>query len=387
MLIINQYIYVNTSSLYQKPKQAMVKDMFQQRPRIIHIALLLTLGLLLSCQSEPRTSLTTTVEPVRPTMTPLTPSDATPHVISTPSNTPLPVLPAASPTFRTAHRPEPSANITTASTPPLTRPEPFTVAFIGAHVFLFENSITETDPSIYPRLYTINSDGTNLRMLVDFPTSFTLDWSPQGERIAFASLEDSNIYTIRVEGTELEQITNFPERMIVESLSWSPDGRYIAFDAINDIYLANVETGEVQHLIEGRNPDWFSDGHFIMFDLYPEIYKIRPDGSDLECLTCDVVDSAIAPEWWFDTYIRFRGESTFWLMDEEGKKKQLLPPLLARYEEGVWFKPIPFTERYILSVDDSGGNAYLMKLGDSEYLALGRWQIAPLVIHNLEVQP
>ena len=94
-------------------------------------------------------------------------------------------------------------------------------------------------------LAVINADGTGLKTIVDesgdsisWPI-FGLDWSPDGEKILFQATVSSGVglYTVQPDGTDLTQI--FGNRVVRElpetsQLYWqdptySPDGRRIAF--------------------------------------------------------------------------------------------------------------------------------------------------------------
>ena len=80
-------------------------------------------------------------------------------------------------------------------------------------------------------IYTIRTDGTNPKRLVDIP-SFEYHsggqpaWSPNGTKIAFFSgvEEEYSIETIRPDGTPLKTLTTGYDP------NWSPDGSRIAFD-------------------------------------------------------------------------------------------------------------------------------------------------------------
>jgi Tol biopolymer transport system component len=79
-------------------------------------------------------------------------------------------------------------------------------------------------------LYTINTDGVNLRRLA--PTNVEVaspEWSPDGRRIAFsANLSDNEeIYVIDVDGNNLVNLTKSPEND--GEPVWFPDGTKLLF--------------------------------------------------------------------------------------------------------------------------------------------------------------
>ncbi len=90
-----------------------------------------------------------------------------------------------------------------------------------------------------PALYTMDAEGGGARLLAADAGSGA--WSPDGSRIAFASVRDRNgiwcgsdecsynaeLYVMDADGTDLERLTH--SRGNEGSPSWSPDGRRIAF--------------------------------------------------------------------------------------------------------------------------------------------------------------
>jgi Tol biopolymer transport system component len=135
-----------------------------------------------------------------------------------------------------------------------------------------------------------------------------VNWSPDGERIAFTRDEKNielDIWTISVSGSELQRITNSPD---IESYPcWSPDCNKIAFRKGAELWLASAN-GEDHHMIlkrsEGAPFCWSSDNkwlilqsswgnpHLYSFELYKdyelnvpervgEFVSFSPDGEKL----------------------------------------------------------------------------------------------------------
>ena len=120
-----------------------------------------------------------------------------------------------------------------------------------------------------PQLYTMNVDGTRLRLLtpvVAGKRSYRTgaDWSPSGEEIAFQQQNgDFQVWTIRVKDRVMTQLTNEGEN---EDPAWAPDGRHLSITrrlgAIGDpraIWVLDERTGRLRQLTvtgDARLSDW-----------------------------------------------------------------------------------------------------------------------------------
>jgi tol-pal system beta propeller repeat protein TolB len=120
-----------------------------------------------------------------------------------------------------------------------------------------------------PQLYTMNLDGTGLRLLtpvVAGKRSYRTgaDWSPSGEEIAYQQQNgDFQVWTIRVKDRVMTQLTNEGEN---EDPAWAPDGRHLSITrrlgAIGDprgIWILDERTGRLRQLTvtgDARLSDW-----------------------------------------------------------------------------------------------------------------------------------
>jgi len=120
-----------------------------------------------------------------------------------------------------------------------------------------------------PQLYTMNVDGTRLRLLtpvVAGKRSYRTgaDWSPSGTQIAFQQQSgDFQVWVIGVKDRVMKQLTNEGEN---EDPTWAPDGRHLAITrrlgeigAPRSIWILDVRTGRLRQLTQsgdGRLSDW-----------------------------------------------------------------------------------------------------------------------------------
>lgn len=88
-------------------------------------------------------------------------------------------------------------------------------------------------------------------------------WSPDGRKIAFASMEDGDIYSMNVDGSGRTRLTDIPSYDHWPP-TWSPDGTRIAFTSENkkgsEIYVMNSDgsglTKLTNHPAEDFYPAW-----------------------------------------------------------------------------------------------------------------------------------
>ena len=132
--------------------------------------------------------------------------------------------------------------------------------------------------------------------LTNFPGGAgDLTWSPDGQRIAYAhsaaGRQDTDIYSIDMNGKRLRKLTNLG---LDYGPAWSPDGQWLAFYSVNllerkaNVYL---QTKEEKDLIEitrssARGPTWSPDGRQIAFPFSDGIGK-----SHITVIDVDVHDN------------------------------------------------------------------------------------------------
>jgi Tol biopolymer transport system component len=116
-----------------------------------------------------------------------------------------------------------------------------------------------TCSSMWSKLFVMNDDGSEPRLLVDSWQAFSPAWSPDGSRIA--AVVDGAISVLDVrsgtwhgyDGTGVYQA----------KVDWSPDGRQLLFAAGDPgkarIFVLELETGDVRQLVPGTVPDYYAD--------------------------------------------------------------------------------------------------------------------------------
>lgn len=128
--------------------------------------------------------------------------------------------------------------------------------------------------------WVVAAAGGRPRRLADLPIdSYTtpIAWSPDGRALAFGSSRDGALYTIRTDGTNLRRLTRkvssdaFGDMEEVGSAAWSPDGRRIAFVQypVNvrpaRIRVVSASGGRARPLARGDYPAWSPDGRQLAY--------------------------------------------------------------------------------------------------------------------------
>jgi Tol biopolymer transport system component len=129
-------------------------------------------------------------------------------------------------------------------------------------------------------LYAVNADGSGLRMLSRNATYGAPAWSPDGQKLAFASVRDGNqeIYVMNADGSAQRRLTRntagdyFP--------AWSPDGQRIAFVSQRD--------GNVNHEIYIMTADGSAQRNLTRTPVQEDYFPGRPGRRSRDATLCGV---------------------------------------------------------------------------------------------------
>jgi len=137
-------------------------------------------------------------------------------------------------------------------------------------------------------------------------------WSPNAQEVVFHSNRDGNyeLYLVKADGTGLRRLTSYSG--VDQWPDWSPDGKRIAFRRDMDVYVLDVDSGNLERLTNlpatlDQMAVWSPNGKRLAFmsfrDGYCSVFTMNADGSDPVNLTPKATADAAntwcsrAPSW------------------------------------------------------------------------------------------
>ena len=180
----------------------------------------------------------------------------------------------------------------------------------NGHLIAFKRRHTMQNSEIY----VMNADGSNQRNVTNHPAlDSSPTWSPDG-RIGFTSSRDGawNLYVMDADGGNVTPLTHYKKgEGFAASIDWSPDGEEIAFEQVKgdhgrEIYVMKIANGVERRLTDAGlgfvnfDPKWSPDGKRI---LYYVAINARVDDSFLMITDKDGKhhERVPLPEWSLNT--------------------------------------------------------------------------------------
>jgi Tol biopolymer transport system component len=196
-----------------------------------------------------------------------------------------------------------------------------------------------TNASIWRR-DLLHPESPPVELVPSSRAQFSAQYSPDGKRIAFASLRAGlqGVWVGSDDGTNLVQISNPND--VSGSPQWSPDGTKIAFDSHPgkhwEIFVADVTERKPRKLVTNianlMRPSWSIDGRWIYFRSEESgrtgLYRCPASGGDATALARDI--NGINPRESFD------GKTIYFASNhDKSTLKQVALPLQPNTESRV----------------------------------------------------
>lgn len=122
------------------------------------------------------------------------------------------------------------------------------------------------DPDGDSTLYTMNADGTNVRLVTRLIAGSPFSkWSPNGRLLAFlsGSYGEGELHVVPATGRQARKIG----RHTVRAFDWSPDGKQLAYESTDDvIWTIGLDRGSrPRRLAVGHSPVWSPNGFWLAY--------------------------------------------------------------------------------------------------------------------------
>ncbi len=260
--------------------------------------------------------------------------------------------------------------------------------FDGSEI-VYDSGIDYTSGGLGKGLWTMNSDGTNQKMIVDpadSPGSNNVhaDWSPVGDSVVFVRDKlygGGGIWIVNSNGTNEHRITfssgleRYPD--------WSPDGTKIVYSGASyglpyEIWVMDLNESKILQLSDnsgdfnGMFPTWSKDGSKIIYtgikDGNVDIWVMNSDGSNHTRITFNnSVD--INPDINYDGRIVFESNRAgnigydLWIMNIDGTELFQLTNWSGNEFEAEWS---PDGKKIAFSWDRKPGGYQVMDIWIAE---------------------
>ena len=162
-------------------------------------------------------------------------------------------------------------------------------------------------------VYSMNSDGSNVKRLTSKGDNENPAYSPGGGKIAFISDRDGDdeVFVMKANGKEERQLTK--NGATEGDPEWSPNGKLIVFESTraggDDEVVRMKASGRKQKLLtdnsaDDEDADFSPAGDLIVFesdsDGDSDIYTMTPAGASLFNVTSNTGIDDEAPDWGVD---------------------------------------------------------------------------------------
>jgi DNA-binding winged helix-turn-helix (wHTH) protein/WD40 repeat protein len=207
---------------------------------------------------------------------------------------------------------------------------------------------TEEKRSSNILLLTLAGNKTRLTENTDF--NYAASFSPNGEKVVYASVRNNQIHLWLVDDGHERQLTTQPIAKKVGAIIWSDTGEHLVFSVGSTLYHYNFLTAETSLLVSDADKiepvAYFPDSnHILALKSNGEVrnlWRINTQNHQQKQLTFGAVGSA--SEYEGDVFFQYVGESGLWVLRHKDDSLEAVAPklddnskLLKIDAKGVYF--------------------------------------------------
>lgn len=179
-------------------------------------------------------------------------------------------------------------------------------------------------------------DGTQTRLTENADFNYAASFSPDGNRVIYASVRNNRIHLWLVENGLERQLTAHPIPKKVDKIIWSDNGEQIVFSAANQLYRHNLITNETLLLNDGEKMEpiaYFPGTNRLLVVKHDgEIRNLwRIEGQQQKQLTFGAIGSAI--EYGGDVLFQYVSEKGLWALRNKDDSLERITPHLDEYTQ------------------------------------------------------
>lgn len=212
------------------------------------------------------------------------------------------------------------------------------------------NVIFYTEEKRSSNILQLALNGSKTRLTENTDFNYGASFSPNGEKIVYASVRNNQIHLWLVENGQERQLTTQPIAKKVGAIIWSENGEHLIFNAGSSLYHYNFLTAETSLLLsetEKIEPvGYFPDTQRLLVlkstGEVRNLWRINTQNQQQKQLTFGSVGSAI--EYAGDVFFQYASENGLWaLRNKDDSLEQVTPKLdensklLKLDNNGVYF--------------------------------------------------
>lgn len=197
-------------------------------------------------------------------------------------------------------------------------------------------AIFYTEEKRSANILMLGLDGTKTKLTENSNLNYSAAFSPDGEKVVYASVRNNQIHLWLVEGGHERQLTSQPVEKKVNSIIWSENGEHLLYSLDTKLYHYHFLTAKASLLLS--EPDkiqpvaYFPDTQRLLLlknngDV-KNLWRIDLKTQHQKQLTFGSVGAAI--EYDGDVYFQYASESGLWVLRSKDDSLEQLAPSLNK---------------------------------------------------------